>query len=277
MYVIFQLIELKLLVEELVNKLQQEKKSHSDRELERRFEEKWKEWMNSFTCNKGQVIEYPSDSKIEEEIVGILRQQLVSHDSLIVSKLLTKPLNERSCSLRLLIDKDLHLTSTRWMGFRSLGNDDVIVANHLTEDYLTSARNFINEIKSQPFTSDSACQVLKNIFNSIDQAMSARNDGFKFKNEYRVDMAITVCAYASYVFKKSTKEHRDNNPTFKLNEIKNEFLNMCKDLYKSVNRDTIAKLSEQKVHKNMTDTLYMFIIVSLTLSIVFVFIAVYII
>ena len=259
-----------------MNKLQQEQKSYSEWELERRFEEKWKEWMNRFTRNKEQVMEYPSDSEIEEEIIRILRQQLVGHDSMIVSKLVAKSLNERSCSLQLLIDKDLHLTSTRWMGFGSLGNDDVIVANQLTKDCLTSARNSLNTIKSQPFTSNSACQVLKSIFNSIDKTMSARNNSFKFKGEYKVDMVITVCTYASSVFKQATKEHRDNNPTFMLNEIKNEFLNMCKDLYKRNTKTKVSDTTEQKVHKNRTDTIYMFIAVSLTLSIVFVLIAVYV-
>ena len=133
----------------MVDKLQQEGKSYSDRELEHLFEDNWKAWMNSFTRNKDQVMDYPSDGGIEEEIIRILRQQLAGHDNMIISKLLTKYLNERDCSLQFIVNKDVHLTSTRWMGFGSLGNDDVALARQLTEECLGSARNCLNAIKLQ--------------------------------------------------------------------------------------------------------------------------------
>ena len=264
-------MELQVLVKELVNKLQQEGKSYNDVELERQFENSWKEWMNTFTRYKEQVMEYPSDDKIEEGIIRILRQHLSDHDSLIVSKLLTKPLNERNCSLQLPIDKDVHLTSTRWWGFRSLGSDDIALAKQLTEQCLTSARACLDAIKleSKPFTSSLA---LQNLFKIIDTGMGTKNSGFEFKPEYKVDMAITICACASHVFKQTTNKHRDNNPIFKLNEIKVIFLNMCKDLYKSIKRNpAVAKVSnatEQKVYKDRTDTTHLFIIVSIIIIII---------
>ena len=58
--------------------------------------------MNTFRRDKEQVMEYPSYGEIEEEIVRIVRHQLAGHDILIVSKLLTKSLNERSCSLEVI-------------------------------------------------------------------------------------------------------------------------------------------------------------------------------
>ena len=213
-------------------------------------------------------MEYPSDGEIEEEIVRILRQQLAGHDILIVSKLLTKSLNERSCSLELLINKDVHLMSTRWLAFfRPLGSDDIALAKQLTEECLTSARGYLDAIKL-PFTSSFACRVLKNLFKIID--MNTKNSGFEFKPEYRVDMAITICAYASHVFKQTTKTHRDNNP---LNKIKIIFLNTFKDLYKTVNRSggvvtKVSNAAEQKVHKDEADTTYLFIIASIIIVVI---------
>ena len=233
--------------------------------------------MNTFTHNKEQVVEYPSDCKIEDEIITILRQQLVNHDNLIISKLSAKSLNERSCSLQLLINKDVHLTSTRWMGFGPLGNNDVTLAKQLTEECLTSARNCLNTIKLElkPFTSAFAYQVLKSLFKILDDVMNTKNSGFEFKPEYKVDMAITICSCTSHVFKQTTNTHKDNNPIFKLNEIKVIFLNMCKDLYrksKSVDGNApIAKennTTEQKVHKDSPDTTYMVIILSIIIIVV---------
>lgn len=256
----------------MVNKLQQEGKPYNDDELERQFENSWREWMNSFTRDKDQAMKYPSDDEIEEEIVRILRQQLADHDNLIISKLTTKDLNERSCSLQLLINKDVHLTSTRWMGFRPLGSDDIVLANQLTEQCFTSARACLDAIKLElkPFTSSFASQALKNLFKIIDTGMNTKNTGFEFKPEYKVDMAITICVCASHVFKQTTMKHRDNNPIFKLNEIKVTFLNMCKDLYKSANERAPeqkvhgpAAVAKQKVHKDRTDTTCMIIIASI--------------
>ena len=265
-------MELQLRVKELVNKL--EGKSYNDNELEHQFENSWKEWMDTFIRDKEQAMGYPSDSEIEEEIIRILRQQLADHDDLIVSKLLTKPLNERNCLLQLLINKDVHLTSTRWMGFKPLGSDDIALAKQLTEQCLTSARACLDaiELESKSFTSTFAGQTLKNLFKIIDTGMHTKNSGFEFKPEYKVDMAITICACASHVFKQTTTKHRDNNPIFKLNEIKFIFFNMCKDLYNSVNRHAmVAKVNnatEQKVHKDRTDTTYMLIIVSIIIIVI---------
>lgn len=254
-------------VKELVCKLQQEGKSYSGYELEHQFEGKWKEWINSFTTNGEQLIEYLSDGDIEEEIVKILRHQLRAHDDLIIQKLLTIPLNERNCSSKFFINKDVHLTSTRWLSFGSLGSSDIAIAKDLTEKCLTSAHDLLNTITMElkPFTSNFACEVLKDLFKSIDDVMKTENTGFKFKPEYKVDVAIAISASASNVFKQTTKKLKDSNPIFKLNEIKVIFLNMFKDLYKGVNRSSatteVSDTREQKVNK--IDTPYLFIILPL--------------
>ena len=256
-------------VRSLVYEIQQEGKSYSDYELECQFEREWKGWMNSFTTNKGQLIEYPSDCEIEDEIVRILRQQLRAHDTMLVQKLVTKTLNERSCSLHFLVNKDVHLTSTRWMGFGSLGNDDITIANQLTEECLTSACNSLNTIKIEikPFTSSFACAVLKGLFKSIDDVMkSKKKSWFMFKPEYKVDVAIVICACASAVFKQTTRKVRDNNPVVQLNKVKSVFLNMFKNLYKEIHSNNIPtpKVSdtrEQKLHKYKANTMNIFIIV----------------
>ena len=267
-------------VRSLVYEMQQEGKSYSNYELECQFEGEWKQWMNSFTTNKGQLIECPSDCEIEDEIVRILRQQLRAHDAMLVQKLVTKTLNERSCSSHFLVNKDVHLTSTRWMGFGSLGNDDITVANQLTEECLTSARNCLNTIKIEikPFTSSIACEILKGLFKSIDDVMkSKKKSWFIFKPEYKVDVAILICACASTVFKQTTRKVRDNNPVVQLNKVKSVFLNMFKNLYKEIHSNNIPtpKVSdtrEQKLHKYKArqSTINMFIIV----PIIFILIAI---
>ena len=252
-------------VKELVYKLQQEGKSYSNYQLERQFERKWNEWMSSIATNSRQLKEYPSDGEIEEQIVKILRRQLNSQDELLIQKLRFKPLHKRSCSLQLLINIDTHLTSTKWW-FQSLDNNDIVQAKQLTEKCFTSARDRLNTIKmqSRPFTVNFACNVLKDLFKTIDDVMNSKmKREFEFKPEYKVDVAIAICARASDVFKHTTRKFKDNNPIVKLNEIKYIFLNMFKDLYKGLNRSTTeAKVGgDAMVSKDNANSTFMFIIV----------------
>lgn len=225
-------------------------------------------------------MKYPSDGEIEEEIVRILRQLLQTKDELLVSKLLAKPLNERSCSrsMQLLINKDAHLSSTRWLGFKSLGTDDITLAKQLTEECLASASVCLNTIKVElkPFTSEFACEVLKKLFNSVDAVMkSEKKNGFVFTSEYKVDMALTMCAHASNVFKQTTKKLKDNNPIVRLNKIKFVFLNIFKELYKSVNRSSVVSkvndmnhMTKKNLWRSIGNRTCMFIILPLVIIVI---------
>jgi len=245
----------------LANKLHQEGNLCSD-EIEHHFEVNWKDWMDSFTTNSGPAINYPSDDEIDEDVVNILRQHSQINDQLLVSKLLAEAFNERSCKLQFLIDKDVHLRSTRWLSFGSLGNNDVELAKELTEEYLNTARECLNriEIELKPFTSSFACDVLKDLFKSLDDVMkSQKKSGFVFTPEYKVDLSLLICACTSDVFKRTRRKLKDGDPIIKLNEIKVVFLNTFKDLCKDVNRSksTTESSSDQKSMYNIT---YMFII-----------------
>lgn len=259
--------KLQTCVKELAHKLQKEIKSYSDHEIECQFEDKWKEWMSNFITTGGQVMEYPSDSEMEEEIVNILRQQLQEHDNLIVHKLFAKPLNRRNCTLQFVVDKDIHLSSTRWLGFASLQSDDVILANKLTQECLTSVRERMSTIQTElkPFTVKLVHQLVECFLRSINDVMnSERKSGFDFSLEYRIDMALVICVFMFDVFKQTTRKLKDGDPIVKLSEIKYVFLNMFKDLCREAG-DVNIVASHKEGNAN---TSYVFIIIALIVIVI---------
>ena len=72
---------------------------------------------------------------------------------------------------------------------------------------------------------------------------SEKKTKFKFTAEYKVDMALVVCAYASAVFKETTEKiEKDNNPVAKLNKMKNDFMTKFKNKYKEVSDEKQAAI-----------------------------------
>ena len=215
-------------------------------------------------AKKAEKVNYPSDYEIESSVVKTLRETMQASDHLVISKLTTTPLNQRSCSLKLDIDKTAHLNSTLWWGFKSIDIDDVHSATQLTEDYLTRASDYLKSAKneSKPFSSSYIYEMLKDLFSTVDELNAPEKESrFVFTPEYKVDLALVVCTSACDVFKQITKKIKDeNDPIAKLNGLKSTFLKNFKDLYNKVSAEkaaanTLCHLLRSSVEDGVKDDL----------------------
>ena len=238
-----QIREVRQYMRALVTKSQNEGKQLSDKDIEEKFEVEWGKWMSCF-AKKAEKVNYPSDYEIESSVVKVLRETMQASDHLVISKLTDTPLNQRSCSLKLDIDKTAHLNSTRWRGFKSIDNDDVHSATELTERYLTRVCDYLKSIKneSKPFSSSYIYEMLKDLFIAVDELNAPeKKSRFVFTPEYKVDLALVACSCACDVFKQTTKKVKnDNDPIIRLNRLKSTFLKNFKDLYNKVSAEKAA-------------------------------------
>ena len=239
------LVKINSYITELVEKSWKEARRYSDKELENKFEDMWKQWMIDFEMKKAKTVEYPSPAEIDRATVAILRELMVADDPLIIRRLTEKSFDERTknCSLELKVDKEIHLiiSPKKWYSGSIVigsGNSDVQLAEYFTKERLSKAHEYLIKIKHELklFNPSFVQKILQDLFASLKNLMEPeKKSKFKFTTEYKVDMALVVCAYASAVFKETTKKiKKDNNPVVKLNEMKNDFMIKFKNKYKEV-------------------------------------------
>ena len=258
----------------LVDESWKQAKSYNDTELEKMFEKTWKQWMDDFKTKTAKTVEYPSPTKIDDSIVKILRELMETDDHLVRNKLSHKEFGERtkSCSMELKINKDIHLakTSANWLNWGSSGNSES--ADEFTTSCLLKAREYLDEIKRdlKLFNPSFVYKVLQDLLTSItDLTKPEKKSKLKFTPEYKVDMALVVCAYASLIFKETTEKiKKANNPLTKLNKMKNDFKTKFKNKYEEVSnekqaaidlcallRDSIEKAVEASLENKIVDKL----------------------
>ena len=239
------LVKINSYITELVEKSWKEARRYSDKELENKFEDMWKQWMIDFEMKKAKTVEYPSPAEIDRATVAILRELMVANDPLIIRRLTEKSFDERTknCSLELKVDKEIHLiiSPKKWYSGSIVigsGNGDVQLAEDFTKERLSKAHEYLIKIKHELklFNPSFVQKILQDLFASLKNLMEPeKKSKFKFTAEYKVDMALVVCAYASAVFKETTEKiKKDNNPVVKLNEMKNDFMIKFKNKYKEV-------------------------------------------
>ena len=116
-------------------------------------------------------VNYPSDDDIERSVSKILREILQASDHLVIKELTTTPLNKRSCSLKLDIDKTTLLSSTKWWGIKPIDNDNVRSATQLTEGYLNKISEYLSSVKkdSKSFSSSHIYEMLNDLFSTADE------------------------------------------------------------------------------------------------------------
>ena len=198
----------------------------TEMEIISKFEEIWEKLVVSKIMNAPKV-NYPSDYEIEVEIIAILRELLLpASDALIIEKLSSQPLNSRSSSLTLTVDEKVHLRSVKRLRFVPLNTMD---ATELTKRYLTEAQKYLDKIQVENFNSTLVYKLLRDLISSVE---GSKNTKFTFTPEYKVDLALVVCAYALDVFKQIMRKIKvDNDPMAKLHTLKNTFFTGFKNEY----------------------------------------------
>ena len=238
-------------IKKLVEESWSDKREYTDDDhLKLQFEKMWKKWIETFKKELAKVVTYPTDYEIEAAILKILRELLPADEKLIICKLSSKPFNERSSTLPF---ADLHknnqryLSSTKWYGFKSIGNSEAQLAVQLTETFLTMAHKYLDEVRSKlkPFNPSFVYAVLQDLLSSVDDLTKPeKKSNFVFTSEYKVDMALSLCVYASNVFKQITQIIReDNDPVLNLNKKKDIYLKNFIQIYRKENDDKRAAIN----------------------------------
>ena len=231
-------------IRELVDESWKAGKQYTNEEIRQKFEAKWTKWMDDFNSKRTQRIEYISDHDMEVNIVQILRELLQAHESQIIEKLSDKPLNRRIPSMIMKVNKKIHLSSTKWWGYRPFSDNDILTAKKLTHDHLITVREDLNFIRRKliPFNSSLVYKLLRDLNNFVEDLAKPENkSNFTFTPEYKVDMALIQCTYALDVFKQTVRKIKaDNDPIAKLNKLNNTFLTNFEDEYNKVNNETKA-------------------------------------
>ena len=205
-------------IRKMVDEAWKTQKEYTKIETTQKFEAEWEGWMDDLKSKNKDII-YPSDHEIEKIIVVLLRELLQVGDAQIIEKLSVQPLNSRSLSLTLQVDKKIHLRSMKWFGIKPLSHDDVLTATKLTEGYLIEAREYLHTIQNESvqFSFKLVYKLLSNLISSVQDLMKPeKNSNFIFTLAYKVDLALVVCAYALDVFKQTMRKIKvDNDPMSK--------------------------------------------------------------
>ena len=216
-------------IRKMVDEARKTQKKYTEIEIRQKFEAEWEKWMDDFK-SKQEEIKY---HEIEYEIIRSLRELLQSSDALIIEKLSFRPLNHKNLSSTLQVDEKIHLSSTKWFGFKPLSRDDVLTATKLTEGCLIKAREYLHTIQNESVQFNSTCvhKLLRDLISSVENLMKPKeNSNFTFTPEYKVDLALVVCAYALDVFKQIMRKIKvDNDPIAKLHTLKNTFFTTFKN------------------------------------------------
>ena len=110
------------------------------------FEEKWIEWMHSFTARLPKV--YQQDVNIDTSFERCLRDLLRKHDQQIIGELRARPLREWGKPLHLEVQADKHLQSCRWyssqtLGIKGIKLEDIECAQRKTDSFLQVANQYL--------------------------------------------------------------------------------------------------------------------------------------
>ena len=201
--------------------------------IESKFEAIWIKWMENYlNFIPHNMVEYPSDRELEVAITEILKQILPTSYYLVIKKLSDAPLNKRSSSLQLTINKNCHL---HLLVEHRIDENDLQVAQSLTANYLQNASCYFKafQFDSRPFSLYSIHGILNQFMQAVNEFASKK---FVFTSEYKVDLALVLCAYAYDVSEKAIKVNieEDRKVFQKLNQLKTDCLDKVKNVYRGM-------------------------------------------
>ena len=225
-------------VKELVSKL--EGKQLSEAELKNKFEKKWTEWMQEFAARLPIV--HQQDIDIHTAVERNLRSLLQRDDKRIIAKLTKRPLQEWGNPLQLSIKADRHLQSQKWFGFRSVTEEETKCAQRMTNRFLQGAHQYLQDLNKrqiQNFNEKFVCDLFVQFFDNVNQFNTGKE--FKFTQEYKTDIALTVGGYALRHFEEMMKVIRKkNDPIEYLKTLKVPFYMTFTSQYSQIAKEKTA-------------------------------------
>ena len=227
--------ELRKYVIELVSQLEGNKLS--EEEQDSIFEDKWGEWMQALTARLPKV--YQEDINIDTSIENCLRNLLRKHDW----KIRYTSLRRQGKHLKLAIQAHKHLQSRRWWGIKHLCDEDIEYAKTMNIKFLETAEQYLQDLKKRhiQYFSDAFIHDLFNkLFESVDQ-FNKENPIFRFTEEYKVDISLTVGGYALHHFEEMMEVIRkENDPIEYLKTLKVPLCKTFKNQYSQIAKEKTA-------------------------------------
>ena len=250
-------------IQQLVAEAKQNNTTLSQRQLEKKFDEKWQIWIKEFSTNSEDYQKmYTSNDDIDYLINQVLDEILTKYSSELIHKLKKISLSKKEKhGLHLLIDCDKHLrfdTSTlpdvadnptviekivTFLGFpkRELDNVAAKQAQKATDDFFTAAINAFRRIRKDfhSFNKSCAFDLLKEFVNNIE-SYNAKH-GYMFTSEYIVDMALAFAHYMIAEFIKLMDEVRTaNDPMISLKRLREAYFNTFLVQFSDISGDDTA-------------------------------------
>ena len=212
-----------------------------DDKLTKAFEKKWTDdWVE---CNK---INHPGDDEIDKEISDVLKDKLVSQQTIITKKLSASSLQQRkfpsSSTTYLQLNPELHIASNRFIVMKwILGKNNVTKAEEdcntiIKEVHISLQKKIEGDL---PLLKPLVTQALNELLESIDKKNHSDNV-YIFTKNFKVDSAILICAYIFCTYKEKTKQLKDNDPIYYLEGFKTTFLNNFISQYKHESKEESA-------------------------------------
>ena len=227
--------ELRKYVIDLVSQLEGNKLS--EEEQESMFEDKWGEWMHTFTARLPKV--YQEEVKIDTSIENCLRTLFRKHDQ----KIRHTSLQRQGKHLKLAIQEHKHLQSRRWWGIKHLCDEDIEDAKTMNKKFLETAEQYLQDLKKrhiQYFSDAFVVDLFNKVLEGVDHS-NKENLKYKFTEEYKVDISLTVGGYALHHFEEMMKVIRkENDPIEYLKTLKVPFLKTFKNQYSQIAKEKTA-------------------------------------
>ena len=236
-------------ITELVAELRPHKTADSgSMEISKMFDDNWSKWISEFRKTV-TYLEYASDKEIDRYIESSLGNNLESDYPFLIQKLEKHTLNESEGSFLFMGVDNKHVSAKRkwispstWIGFTN-NLKYFTIAQEETNNILKNINKLLNSItttKKGGVTPDLPDWLLSELLKTITTFNESSED-FSFTSEYKVDMALTVCRYASKQFKQWTSKLKEqNDPILPLQQQKSKFLTIFSNKYLKVATEIAA-------------------------------------
>ena len=251
-------------IDDLVVKAKKNNFKLSHQDLESRFNDTWKVWMEEFSTEQYQKM-YVSNDQIVYSIFNVLQDLLNKDDSILMPKLEKVDLSKGTKKLCITIDPKKHLnlsnlqpnTSsgvvvriTTFIGFNKDNSRDQAIkcAQKASDDFFAAAKDSFRKIRNnfQNFNRSYVFNLLKELIDSLTK-YNEENEQM-LTSEYIVDMALIYAKYLADEFIKLMNEVRiTNDPMESFKRLRETYFNTFIAQYKDISGDVTSAKSLSQV------------------------------
>ena len=194
------------LVKELVSNLQ--KGELNEEKLREIYEQEWIKWMTQLRLSNQMDQGRPD---IEGSLENCLREMFLADRHVLIQRLTEKPLRQRKKKkLEFKVIAGSHITARRtlysYWTETNVRADHVEMAEEETHNFLKIAKKYLDgkHRDNENFNPAFCSQLLRPLFDSVAKAQ-VQYEEFNFTAQYKVDIALTVCGHALFVFEEWQK------------------------------------------------------------------------